>query len=254
MNAIMDRMEPVSNLVAHSVARLREAILQGELAQGERLSEPKLAAQLQLSRAPLREAMRTLTAQGLIRTLPSRGTFVVRSNPELCAEAFALRRSLEAQAVLRRLRRPELFRLDLDRALAAMSEAAAAGDQPALMKAHSQFHGCAYQARGAQLLPDVWSRISDIQRLYFQVFTLTEREAQEFVERHAALADAMFAASSDEVCHLVNDHLHRSEQLLPYPYGEAPAAGRAPGDPRAKRILDEATPPTGRIARQRKTS
>lgn len=251
---MMETMEPVSNLVAQSVARLREAILQGELAQGERLSEPKLAAQLQLSRAPLREAMRTLTAQGLIRALPSRGTFVVRSNPELCAEGFALRRSLEAQAVLRRLRRPELFRLDLDRALAAMAEAATQSDQPALMKAHSEFHGCAYEAKGAQLLPEVWSRISDVQRLYFQVFTLTEQEAQEFVQRHAALADAIFDASADEVRHLVNDHLHRSERLLPYPFGEAPAIDRAPGDPRAKRFLDEATPPTGRIARQRKTS
>ncbi len=250
----MDPVEPALNLVAHSVARLREAILQGELAQGERLSEPKLAAQLQLSRAPLREAMRMLTAQGLIRTLPSRGTFVLRSNPELCAEAFALRRSLEAQAVLRRLRRPELFRLDLDRALAAMAEAADQADQPALMKAHSDFHGCAYEAKGSQLLPNVWAGISDVQRLYFQVFTLTEREAQEFVERHAALADAIFAANADEVCRLVTDHLHRSERLLPYPFGEAPAIDRAPGDPRAKRFLDEATPPTGRITSKRKTS
>ena len=58
------------------VAVLREAILSGELKPGDALVETALASQLGVSRAPLREALRSLNKDGLIETIPYRGTTV----------------------------------------------------------------------------------------------------------------------------------------------------------------------------------
>ncbi|HWI80861.1 GntR family transcriptional regulator [Ramlibacter sp.] len=70
-------MRLVANSLHDEVAqRLRERIFSGDLRPGSFLDEPVLAEQLQISRTPLREALKVLTAEGLVRHEPRRGCFV----------------------------------------------------------------------------------------------------------------------------------------------------------------------------------
>src|SRR5690606_10217822 len=64
-------------LPATIAARLRDMIIEGELAAGTRLNERELCDRLQVSRTPLREAFRLLSAEGLVRIQPNRGAHVV---------------------------------------------------------------------------------------------------------------------------------------------------------------------------------
>ena len=69
-----------------TVDRLRDLIVQGELAPGSRLNERVLTARLGVSRTPLREAIKLLATEGLVDLLPNRGAVVAPIDPARIAE------------------------------------------------------------------------------------------------------------------------------------------------------------------------
>src|SRR3546814_696683 len=76
--------------------RLREMIIEGELAAGTRLNERALCDRLQVSRTPLREAFRLLSADGLVRLQPTRGAHVGALSEKDIRESFEVLGALEA--------------------------------------------------------------------------------------------------------------------------------------------------------------
>ena len=76
---------------------LREAILSGELRPGDRLLQEQLAEQLRVSRIPLRDALRRLEAEGLVRIGPRRGAEVTSLTPSDVKEIYDLRIKLETE-------------------------------------------------------------------------------------------------------------------------------------------------------------
>ena len=84
-----------------SLDSLREAILSGELKPGQALTEMDLARQLGVSRAPIREALRILNSEGLVETIPYRGTTVTRLSRVDIEEIYSMRMLLESYALER---------------------------------------------------------------------------------------------------------------------------------------------------------
>ncbi|WP_347558845.1 GntR family transcriptional regulator [Robbsia sp. KACC 23696] len=121
--------------------RLRAAIVDGEFAPGELLSEDALAAQLGTSRTPVREALNTLQFQGLVNIVPQRGTFVFSPTDADIAELCDYRATLEMKAVqLAMARHPDAAHRDLKAALADMTRAHKKHDDIAYARADSAFH------------------------------------------------------------------------------------------------------------------
>lgn len=87
-----------------SVAVLRQAILEGDLAPGQRLKEEELAAQLGASRTPIRRALAVLEAEGLIVGAPHQGVCVRSYSLEEVDEFYRLRAVLEGHAAARAAR------------------------------------------------------------------------------------------------------------------------------------------------------
>jgi len=171
---------------------LRRAIFDGRLAQGEQLKESQLASQLGVSRAPIREALRGLTEQGLVVLLPHRGSFVAKITPDDVAEMLTVRERLEPLAIERALAasRPVVLR-ELEHALGRMRRAAAANDPVAHAEAHVEFHEIFYRAADHRLLLQIWERLKIPQRLYFQVhsraFATLSAATMDHVRLHAAI-------------------------------------------------------------------
>jgi DNA-binding GntR family transcriptional regulator len=131
----------VQSLVELAAARLRKLILSGELRPGDRVIENQLTEQLGISRPPLREAMRILEHQGLIRQLPRRGSVVTPLTLHDVYEIFTLRRQLERMAVdLAVPVQDERLLVPVREALGRMTEAAEAGDRSALSEHAFDFH------------------------------------------------------------------------------------------------------------------
>src|ERR1700737_2835894 len=93
------RPPSTATLVAVRAHRLPEAILRGDLQPGEKIVEEQLCADFGISRAPLREALRLLTQQGLVEHLPRRGSRVADWSPTDILQLFALRHVLESHAI-----------------------------------------------------------------------------------------------------------------------------------------------------------
>ncbi|AEG92709.1 GntR family transcriptional regulator [Ramlibacter tataouinensis] len=91
-------MRLVHNSLHEEVAaRLRERIFEGELAPGSFVDEVQLAADLAISRTPLREALKVLTAEGLVRHEPRRGCFVAQVTEQDLDEIFPVIALLEGR-------------------------------------------------------------------------------------------------------------------------------------------------------------
>jgi DNA-binding GntR family transcriptional regulator len=93
------RPELPGTLVDAVARHLRDGILSGKLESGSRIVEEQLCAELGISRAPLREALRLLGQQGLVEHLPRRGARVIEWSPADVVQLFELRQVLESHAV-----------------------------------------------------------------------------------------------------------------------------------------------------------
>src|SRR3712207_4941821 len=90
---------PRANVLRQEVSlAIEKAIFLGTIAPGQRLVESDIATQMGISKAPVREALRSLEQLGLVVNRPRRGTFVTPLTATLAGEAFSLRTLLETYA------------------------------------------------------------------------------------------------------------------------------------------------------------
>jgi DNA-binding GntR family transcriptional regulator len=144
----------------HAYEELRRRILQGELEPGATFSQVQLSNQLGVSRTPLREAVRLLQMEGLLRAEPRRRVRVSPLSSQDFEDLYAIRISLESLAV--RLTVPQLSEAELaDTKLAYLEWSAAVshGDLAAWRESHRRFHFSLYAHAGTRLaeqLGDLW--------------------------------------------------------------------------------------------------
>ncbi|MBK5207319.1 MAG: GntR family transcriptional regulator [Polaromonas sp.] len=120
---------------------LRAAIANGHFLPGQRLVERELCASLEISRPLLREALRQLEAEGLIRPVPPRGLEVSRISVEDARNIYAIRLALEGVAVAGFVNfAPEAQRLELDAAVKAVENAARDQDRAQVHASKNRFY------------------------------------------------------------------------------------------------------------------
>ena len=128
-------------LVVTVAERLRQAIIDAELALGSELSEAGLAAKLGVSRTPVREALSLLQQQGMVSIIPQRGSYVFFPTEQDIIDLCEYRIVLENRAVSFALARQRDVTLkQLNEAIAAMELARAARDPVAYSRADTMFH------------------------------------------------------------------------------------------------------------------
>lgn len=219
------------SLVDMTARRLRAEILSGELEPGQRLVEDQIRRRFAISRAPLREALRTLANQGLVEQLPRRGARVTQLTPTDIAELFDLRGLLEHHAAGQAF--PLRHTEDLDplanvRArLADMREAVAAGDELAKDDAHRDFHAAVVALAGNRQLDLAIAPI--LLQLQRPMAANLRRETATLgpeagLRRHEDLVEALETDDLDTVLRALEEHGERRYLGAPSTAG-APAAG-----------------------------
>ncbi|MEK7278368.1 MAG: GntR family transcriptional regulator, partial [Chloroflexota bacterium] len=96
----------------HVAENIRRAIEAGVLKPRDRLVEAEIAAQMGISRAPVREAIRLLEQEGFVTTTPRKGTFIVELERQDIEEIYSLRSALEGLAV--KMAMPHLDATEMD--------------------------------------------------------------------------------------------------------------------------------------------
>jgi DNA-binding GntR family transcriptional regulator len=96
---------PASKLAQLAYQHLQEQLWSGGLAAGEKISEARLAAELGMSRTPVREAIRRMEVEGVVTQVPSSGTYVAVPERAEIVEAYEVRMAIENFAVRKATRR-----------------------------------------------------------------------------------------------------------------------------------------------------
>jgi DNA-binding GntR family transcriptional regulator len=149
---------------------LREEILSGRLHPGQRLREQQVAQDMGTSPGPVREAFASLSQEGLLISLPHRGTFVATVSEAEAQMAYDLRSLIEPFAVSLALPRVDGQLLDLLRSdIEQMQRAAALPDLGSLIAADMRFHGRLYELAGTEVMANVWGSVSATIRQFIAV-------------------------------------------------------------------------------------
>jgi DNA-binding GntR family transcriptional regulator len=178
---------------------LRAAILDGTVPPGGQLREAHIAADLGISRSPLREALTKLEEEGLIVKIPYRGAFVAEVSAQDVAEIDAIRLLVEPYAAelayeaLRGPERPRLLRTVED-----LHQALAKNDIPASVDAHLGFHRLFYDLSGSGALQNLWNGWETKLRLYLSVDHQTYSDPRELAVEHERLAAVALDGDIDE--------------------------------------------------------
>lgn len=164
---VLANLPPVERRVLrHEVLLgLRTGILAGEIAPGTRLLEVPLAAELGVSRGPVREALRQLEQEGLVEFFPHRGAVVVGVAEAEVETIYGIRALLEGRAFARTCRIVTTEDLDaLAETVERMIEASEAGDIDAVTEHDLAFHGRVVELSGFQYLRRLWTSIDGVVR------------------------------------------------------------------------------------------
>lgn len=141
--------EETLSLGERAYRRLRDGIVQGTLRPGSRISERSMANALGISAQPVREALRRLEQDGMVVTLPRRGTVVAEIGPERLAELGRIRAALEGVAAALAAERMSGDDLaELAQIVRGMRSATAAADTEALAELNERFHAILQGATG----------------------------------------------------------------------------------------------------------
>lgn len=177
--------------------RIREAIFGGAYAPGEQLREVELSGEMDVSRGPVREALRVLEREGLVRCAWHRGTTVTTLSTEDVAELHSLRGALEDLAVR------EVIARASDEDLASVAKTAdmmeRAVDAHEMVRWDIAFHDAVFAAAGHRRLADAWDGI----RCQVHLFLLTRigRSTEGYLDciprEHRELVAALRARDAD---------------------------------------------------------
>jgi DNA-binding GntR family transcriptional regulator len=135
------RLKPAARtrLTDLALEALRSSILNGDFAMGERLVETQLASELEMSRAPIREALQRLRQEGLVEERPHQGTFVCSLGAADVADLYNTRLGLEVVAI-RLFVRGKKPTAPLWSEITAMERAAAKGARSQVVGHEMDFH------------------------------------------------------------------------------------------------------------------
>lgn len=203
-------------LHATVLARLRDMIVEGELAPGARLNERVLCEKLGVSRTPLREAMKMLAAEGLLALLPNRGAAVPELSADDIRDTFELMAALEAANGELACARITAAEIDEIRALHyEMLACYARRDLPGYYRRNHAIHALINLAARNPALTQIYRTVNArIQALRFRS-NFNREKWEAAVEEHEQMIDALTKRDGARMRALLAQHLaHKCEAVL----------------------------------------
>lgn len=193
-------------------ASLRNSILRGEIEAGTPLRQDAIAQQFAVSHIPVREALRHLSAEGLVTIRPNRGAIVSRLSPAEAKELLEIRCALETQAV--RWALPHADEDVLGRAEAALVESERIHDVAQWLEINWRFHSTLYERAGRpRLLSLIESLDVQIDRFIRVLISASDYRKQAQDEHRAILAAYRVGNASAVTC-LLEQHMTETSRLL----------------------------------------
>jgi DNA-binding GntR family transcriptional regulator len=210
---------------------MRQAIVELRLPPGHRLIERELVEQIGVSRTTVREALRQLSAEGLVTTIPQKGAIVAVPSPEEAAELYEVRASLEALAAGRFVRYASDSQVGaLRNALTEIEEVTHdGGDVRAMRRAKDRFYDVLLKGTGStsiySILGGLQARVSVLRTTSLSQPGRPARAVAEI----RAIVEAIEARDAEAAAQACARHVEQAAQagLAALGTGPAPETARA---------------------------
>ncbi|MCI2049483.1 MAG: GntR family transcriptional regulator [Lachnospiraceae bacterium] len=221
--------------------KLRKQILTGELKPGERLMEIHLANKLDVSRTPIREAIRELELEGLVTIIPRSGAQVAQISEKELRDVLEVRRSLDALCSELACRRATSTDKDrLKKACQAFEEATEKGNSVAIAGADVAFHEIITQATENHRLIEIVHNLADQMYRYRFEYIRDDTNYGQLIKEHRALMNAIVDGDAEKASGIAKQHIDRQEESVlrhlregestqQKPRKRRPSAAAAPG-------------------------
>ena len=214
----MPRFEAIKqpeSLSKKAYEAIRKSILSGDWKIGEIYNEKAIAADLGISRTPVREALLELASQGLIIFLPRRGLMVNRFTRRDVDEIFELRKAIELAAVVKITKASPPFDLfEIEESLLQQRKTAKQKDYLAFMEADRSFHTYFSKLTNNRRLIAILENLRDMIHLMGTKALSVEGRALAVIEEHQAIFDAVKKGNVDEARRAMEAHLEKSKEAV----------------------------------------
>lgn len=215
--AVRPRSGPAHSSRSRVIAEMRRRIIAGEFAAEENLSEIALAEEFGVSRTPVREALKQLQTEGLVKIRPRVGTFVTRPSRREIVELFELKEVIEGAAARLLAARGRVPELDLLRAnVAAADDVCARGEKQRYAALVGDFHDLIITGAGNDKLATHYRLLMNqlaYSRLVHTSLTQPGRVAQSGKEHHRVL-ELILAKDGDSAEQVMREHVRASRRAL----------------------------------------
>jgi DNA-binding GntR family transcriptional regulator len=208
-------MPPSAGMAERAAEAIVLGVASGALQPGQRLVEVELARLLQMSRVPLREALKILEAQGIVDSTLHRGTHIASFDEaridEICEARLALEKIAMRGAMDAYRRDPSLI-ARLDKILGAMERAALHMEWIEISKADLDFHREICRASGNAIVQKLWDALARHVLIVFGKEIRSERDAKAIVPQHRRLRDILAAGKLEALDDELDQHILRLQR------------------------------------------
>jgi DNA-binding GntR family transcriptional regulator len=204
------------------VGRIRAILLDGEIPPGARIPERDLCDRLQISRTPLREALKVLAAEGLVQLLPNRGSRAAKLTDKDMRDLFEVCQGLEALAgelACERISDSEIA--EIAAAHAAMVQHHREDDLIKYYRCNRVIHEAIVAAAGNPVLTGLYTSVTARIRRARYVTPMTTQRWALAVQEHEAILNALQRRDGPGLSHILRAHLrHKREEVLQAGFAE----------------------------------
>ncbi len=203
-----ERPPTVTNYVLETI---RNNILTGRYPADSKLDQKKLAEELGVSMIPVRESLRQLDAEGMVRIYPRRGAYVAPLSVDELEEVYLTREVLEE--LVTRLAVPEVTPELLARLAALLDEMEAATAKmkySELLDLNRAFHFALYEASGRSILLQLITGLWDRSRFFRQLYTYIPERAPQALAEHQAIFAAVKAGDAEAAGAAVRENVRQT--------------------------------------------
>jgi DNA-binding GntR family transcriptional regulator len=221
------RTRSLADQVADSIV---EGIANGALAPGQKIIEADLANKLQVSRVPVREALKILEAQGIVVGRPHRGVRVVEFDRTKIAQVYEIRLFLEKIAIrdarAKAANMPKLL-ANLGVIIDRMEHHLARSDLLGVMKADMDFHHEICLASENEIVIILWETLARHMMIIFEHELEADADRAHIVDHHRKLKRMLEAASPKELEGEIERHIMRIQGMASLPKRQSERRARA---------------------------
>jgi DNA-binding GntR family transcriptional regulator len=201
---------PVRGTSLHDevAARLRAMVFERQLAPGEWIDEKALAAGWQISRTPLREALKVLAAEGLVELVPQRGCRVIELSDDDADQLFPVMALLEGRCAFEATRNASAAdRAELRRLHDELERHAATQDRDGYYRANHEFHTLVQRLARNRWLDRATGDLRQFLRLMRGRQLKLPGRIDASINEHRVLIDAMLSGDAARAERTMHDHL-----------------------------------------------